>query len=91
MATMENKGAHGDRTTDTVLSVLISFAAFGLWVVLTAGSLLWTILAFLPVIMGLVSLYEVLREAKAGVTSSCPATAYRHRDLLLGSLSKSRR
>jgi hypothetical protein len=72
MATMENKGAHGDRTTDTVLSVLISLgiAAFGLWVVLTAGSLLWTILAFLPVIMGLVSLYEVLREAKAGVTSS---------------------
>jgi hypothetical protein len=70
MATMENKGAHGDRTTDTVLSVLISLgiAAFGLWVVLTAGSLLWTILAFLPVIMGLVSLYEVLREAKAGVT-----------------------
>jgi hypothetical protein len=69
---MENKGAHGDRTTDTVLSVLISLgiAAFGLWVVLTAGSLLWTILAFLPVIMGLVSLYEVLREAKAGVTSS---------------------
>jgi hypothetical protein len=73
MATMENKGAHGDRTTDTVLSMSISLgiAAFGLWVVLTAGSLLWTILAFLPVIMGLVSLYEVLREAKeAGATSS---------------------
>ena len=67
--------AHGDLTTDTVLSVLISLgiAAFGLWVVVTAGSLLWMILAFLPVIVGLISLYDALRELKAGVTSSWPA------------------
>lgn len=72
MATMENQSAHGDLTTDTVLSVLISLgiAAFGLWVVVTAGSLLWMILAFLPVIVGLISLYDALRETKAGVTSS---------------------
>jgi hypothetical protein len=57
---------------DTALSLLISLgiAVFGLWVVATAGSLIWTILAFLPVIVGLISLYGAAREAKAGVTSS---------------------
>jgi hypothetical protein len=67
MAKMENQSAHGDRTTDTVLSVLVSLgiAAFGLLVVVRAGSLLWMILAFFPVIVGLISLYDALRETKA--------------------------
>jgi hypothetical protein len=57
---------------NTALSLLISLGivAFGLWVVVTAGSLIWTILAFFPVIVGLISLYGAVREAKAGVTSS---------------------
>jgi uncharacterized membrane protein YiaA len=57
---------------NTALSLLISFGivAFGLWVAITAGSLIWTILAFFPVIVGLISLYGAVREAKAGVTSS---------------------
>jgi hypothetical protein len=72
MATVEDKSAQGGPTKDTFLSVSISLGigAFGLWVVVTAGSLLWMILAFLPVIVGLISLYNALRETKAGVTSS---------------------
>ena len=57
---------------DTALSLLISLGivAFGLWVVVAASSLIWTILAFLPVIVGLISLYGAVRAAKADVTSS---------------------
>jgi hypothetical protein len=57
---------------NAALSLLISLGivAFGLWVAVTAGSLIWTILAFFPVIVGLISLYGAVREAKAGVTSS---------------------
>ena len=56
---------------DTALSLSISLgiAVFGLWVAATAGSRIWTIVAFFPVIVGLISLYGAVREAKAGVTS----------------------
>jgi len=56
---------------NAALSLLISLGivAFGLWVAIAAGSLIWT-LAFFPLIVGLISLYGAVREAKAGVTSS---------------------
>jgi hypothetical protein len=55
---------------DTVLSLLISVGiiAFGVWIVagtLAAGSpLAWTLMGLLTVIVGLISLYGSVREAK---------------------------
>jgi hypothetical protein len=51
---------------DTILSLSVSLGivAFGLWAVVTAESLLCTILAPLPIIVGLISLYGAVREAK---------------------------
>ena len=55
---------------DTVLSLLISVGiiAFGVWIVagtLAAGSpLAWTLLGLLTVIVGLISLYGSVREAR---------------------------
>jgi hypothetical protein len=56
---------------DTVLSFLISagIVAFGVWIVagtIAAGSPLgWTLLGLLPVIVGSISLYQAIRDAKA--------------------------
>ena len=55
---------------DTVLSFLISVGiiAFGIWVVagtIAAGwSLAWTLMGLLAVIVGLISLYGAVREAR---------------------------
>ena len=55
---------------DTVLSLLISVGiiAFGVWIVaatLAAGSpLAWTLMGLLTVIVGLISLYGSVREAR---------------------------
>ena len=55
---------------DTVLSLLISVGiiAFGVWIVagtLAAGSpLAWTLMGLLTVIVGLISLYGSIREAR---------------------------
>jgi hypothetical protein len=55
---------------DTVLSLLISvgITAFGAWIVactLAAGSpLAWTFMGLLTVIVGLISLYGAVREAR---------------------------
>jgi hypothetical protein len=55
---------------DTVLSLLISVGiiAFGVWIVtgtLAAGSpLAWTLMGLLTVIVGLISFYGSVREAK---------------------------
>ena len=55
---------------DTVLSLLISVGiiAFGVWIVagaLTAGSpLAWTLMGLLTVMVGLISLYGSVREAR---------------------------
>jgi hypothetical protein len=55
---------------DTVLSLLISdgIIAFGVWIVagaLAAGwPLAWTLMGLLTVIVGLISLYGSVREAK---------------------------
>jgi hypothetical protein len=55
---------------DTVLSLLISVGiiAFGVWIVagaLAAGSpLAWPFMGLLTVIVGLISLYGAVREAK---------------------------
>jgi hypothetical protein len=56
---------------DTVLSFLISagIVAFGVWIVagtIAAGSPLgWTLIGLLPVIVGSISLYKAIRDAKA--------------------------
>jgi hypothetical protein len=52
------------------LSISLGIVAFGLWAVVTAGSLPWTILGLLPVIVGLISLFDAVRKTKAGGTSS---------------------
>ena len=55
---------------DTVLSLLISVGiiAFGVWIVagtLAAGSpLAWTLMGLVTVIVGLISLYGSVREAR---------------------------
>ena len=55
---------------DTVLSLLVSVGiiAFGVWIVagtLAAGSpLAWTLMGLLTVIVGLISLYGSVREAR---------------------------
>jgi hypothetical protein len=55
---------------DTVLSLLISVGiiAFGVWIVsgtLAAGSpLAWTLMGLLTVMVGLISLYGSVREAR---------------------------
>ena len=55
---------------DTVFSLLISVGiiAFGVWIVagtLAAGSpLAWTLMGLLTVIVGLISLYGSVREAR---------------------------
>jgi hypothetical protein len=55
---------------DTVLSLLISVGiiAFGVWIVagaLAAGApLAWTLMGLLTVIVGLISLYGSVREAR---------------------------
>jgi hypothetical protein len=55
----------------TVLSFLISagIVAFGVWIVastIAAGSPLgWTLIGLLPVIVGSISLYQAIRDAKA--------------------------
>jgi hypothetical protein len=55
---------------DTVLSLLISVGiiAFGVWIIagtLAAGSpLAWTLMGLLTVIVGLISLYGSVREAR---------------------------
>ena len=55
---------------NTVLSLLISagIIAFGVWIVagtLAAGSpLAWTLMGLLTVIVGLISLYGSVREAR---------------------------
>jgi hypothetical protein len=60
----------GEPIMDTVLSLLISdgIIAFGVWVVagtIAAGwPLAWTLMGLLTVIVGLISLYGSVREAK---------------------------
>jgi hypothetical protein len=60
----------GGPIMDTVLSLLISVGiiAFGVWIVagtLAAGSpLAWTLMGLLTVIVGLISLYGSVREAR---------------------------
>jgi hypothetical protein len=55
---------------DTVLSLLVSVGiiAFGVWIVagtLAAGSpLAWTLMGLLTVMVGLISLYGSVREAR---------------------------
>jgi hypothetical protein len=55
---------------DRVLSLLISvgIAAFGVWIIgfaMASGSPLgWTYMGILPSIVGLISLYEAIREAR---------------------------
>ena len=50
---------------DGVLSFLISAAAFGVWIVgytVASGSPLgWTLMGILPVVVGLISLYQAVR------------------------------
>ncbi len=46
------------------LSISLGIVAFGIWAVITAESLLCTIIAPLPIIVGLISLYGAVREAK---------------------------
>jgi hypothetical protein len=59
---------------DTVLSLLISvgIVAFGVWIVagaLAAGSpLAWTLMGLLTVIVGLISLYGSVREARTSLS-----------------------
>ena len=53
---------------DTVLSLLISagIIAFGAWVVVStiAAGWAWTLMGLLAVIVGLLSLYESVRDAR---------------------------
>ena len=55
---------------DTSLSLQISagIIAFGVWIVastIAAGSLLtWTLIGLLPVVIGSISLYQVIRRVK---------------------------
>jgi len=55
---------------DTALSYLISagIIAFGVWIVagtVTAGSpMAWTLTGLLPMVVGSVSLYQVVRDVK---------------------------
>jgi hypothetical protein len=62
--------SEGEPIMDTVLSLLISdgIIAFGVWVVagtIAAGwPLAWTLMGLLTVIVGLISLYGSVREAK---------------------------
>jgi hypothetical protein len=48
------------------LSISLGIVAFGVWAVVTAESPLCTILAPLPIVVGLISLYGAVREAKVG-------------------------
>jgi hypothetical protein len=60
---------------DTVLSFLISagIIAFGVWVVavtIAAGwSLAWPLMGLLAVIVGSISLYDAIREARTNATT----------------------
>lgn len=54
------------------LSISLGIAAFGLWGMVTVESLPCTILAPLPIIVGLISLYGAVREAKAGHNNTLP-------------------
>src|SRR5438477_186603 len=54
------------------LSISLGIAAFGLWAIVTVESLPCTVLAPLPIIVGLISLYGAVREAKAGRNNTLP-------------------
>jgi hypothetical protein len=60
------KGAHMDRALSFFISAGI--AALGVWIVAHAGGsespLVWTLLGILPIVVGSISLYQAIREAR---------------------------
>jgi hypothetical protein len=50
------------------LSIALEIVALGLWAAVAAGSLLWMILSLLPVIVGLISLFDAARNESGGTS-----------------------
>ena len=50
------------------LSIALGIVALGLWAVVAAGSLLWMIPSLLPVIVGLISLFDAARNESGGTS-----------------------
>jgi hypothetical protein len=50
------------------LSIALGIVALGLWAAVAAGSLLWMIPSLLPVIVGLISLFDAARNESGGTS-----------------------